>query len=117
MVVSGRELSVQMPRSVTISSDEIRLALTEPIQCIVQAIKDTLEKTPPELSADLVERGLVLAGGGALLRNLDLALAEELHIPVSIADDPLTCVARGTGIILENIDMLKETLESDGDIE
>jgi rod shape-determining protein MreB len=117
MEVSGRDLSIQMPRRVTITSEEIREALSEPIESIVGAVKSTLERTPPELSADLVDRGLVLAGGGGMLRNLDKALYSELGIPVSIADDPLTCVARGTGVILENIDALQDTLESGDELD
>ncbi len=97
MDVRGRDLIAGLPKTITISSTEVREALSDPIQAIVEATKATLEKTPPELSADLIDRGVVLAGGGSLLRGLDKLLAEETGLPVHIADDPLTAVVLGTG--------------------
>ena len=97
------------------TSEEVRDALREPINAIIDAVRMTLERTQPELSADLVENGMVLAGGGVLLRGLDKVLEKETGLPVRIADDPLTCVARGTGIYLENLDLFKPTMESEGD--
>ncbi|MBS1161560.1 MAG: cell shape determining, MreB/Mrl family protein [Proteobacteria bacterium] len=106
MEVSGINRSEGIPRSFTITSNEILEALTEPLNQIVTAVKLALEKTPPELGADIAERGLVLTGGGALLRDLDRLLMEETGLPVIVADDPLTCVVRGTGMALEKIDVL-----------
>jgi len=99
--VKGRNLSEGVPRSFTLNSNEILEALQEPLQGIVGAVKQALEQTPPELGADVAERGIVLTGGGALLRDVDKLLMEETGLPVVIADDPLTCVARGGGRILE----------------
>lgn len=104
--VKGRNLAEGIPRSFTISSNEILEALTEPLNQIVQSVKNALEQTPPELGADIVDRGLVLTGGGALLKGLDRLLAEETGLPVMIAEDPLTCVARGSGKALEMIGKL-----------
>ena len=102
--VKGRNLAEGIPRSFTISSNEILEALTEPLNSIVGAVKSALEQTPPELGADIADNGMVLTGGGALLRNLDRLLMEETGIPVVTADDPLTCVARGCGKALESLD-------------
>ena len=107
MEVRGRDLVAGLPKTVTISSEEVREALTEPIAAIVEAVRITLERTPPELSADLIERGMVLAGGGALLRGLDKLISEQTGLPVHIAEDPITAVALGTGMILSNIKYLK----------
>ena len=104
--VKGRNLSEGIPRSFTISSNEILEALTEPLNAIVSAVKSALEQTPPELAADIAEKGMVLTGGGALLRDIDRLLMEETSLPVIIADDPLTCVVRGSGIALEKMDEL-----------
>ncbi len=104
--VKGRNLAEGIPRSFTISSNEVLEALTEPLNQIVQAVKNALEQTPPELGADIAERGLVLTGGGALLKGLDRLLAEETGLPVMIAEDPLTCVARGSGKALDMIGKL-----------
>ena len=104
--VKGHNVAEGIPRSFTISSNEILEAITEPINQIVQSVKTALEKTPPELGADIAERGLVLTGGGALLKGLDRLLAEETGLPVMIAEDPLTCVARGTGRALDLIGRL-----------
>ena len=102
--VKGRNLSEGVPRSFTLNSNEILEALQEPLQAIVSAVKQALEQTPPELGADVAERGIVLTGGGALLRDIDKLLTEETGLPVVVADDPLTCVARGGGRILELMD-------------
>ena len=102
--VKGRNLAEGIPRSFTISSNEIMEALTEPLNNIVSAVKTALEHTPPELGADIAEMGMVMTGGGALLRDIDRLLMEETGLSVVVADDPLTCVVRGAGIALENID-------------
>jgi rod shape-determining protein MreB len=102
--IKGRNLSEGVPRSFVLNSNEILEALQEPLSGIVGAVKTALEQTPPELASDVAERGLVLTGGGALLRDLDRLLMEETGIPVVIADDPLTCVARGGGRVLELMD-------------
>ncbi|QEY26521.1 rod shape-determining protein [Neisseria zalophi] len=104
--VKGRNLAEGIPRAFTISSNEVLEALTEPLNQIVQSVKNALEQTPPELGADIAERGLVLTGGGALLKGLDRLLAEETGLPVMIAEDPLTCVARGSGKALDMIGKL-----------
>jgi rod shape-determining protein MreB and related proteins len=104
MEVKGRNLAEGIPRSFTISSNEILEALTEPLNQIVSAVKSALEQTPPELGADIAEKGMVLAGGGALLRDLDRLLMEETGLPVIVADDPLTCVVRGSGKALEQME-------------
>ncbi len=102
--VKGRNLSEGVPRSFTLNSNEILEALQEPLQGIVSVVKEALEQTPPELGADVAERGIVLTGGGAMLREIDKLLMEETGLPVVIADDPLTCVARGGGRVIELID-------------
>jgi rod shape-determining protein MreB len=104
MEVRGRDLISGLPRSTTITSSEIREAIQDPINAIVEAVKVTLESTPPELAADISERGIVLAGGGALLEGLDMLIARETSIPVHVATDPLSCVVLGTGRVLEGID-------------
>ena len=106
MEVKGRNLSEGIPRSFNISSNEILEALTDPLNNIVSAVKNALEQTPPELGADIAEKGMMLTGGGALLRDIDRLLMEETGLPVLIAEDPLTCVVRGCGIALERIDQL-----------
>jgi rod shape-determining protein MreB len=102
--VRGRNLAEGVPRSFTLNSDEILEALQEPLSTIVQAVKSALEQSPPELASDIAESGLVLTGGGALLRDLDKLLSEETGLPVIVADDPLTCVARGGGKAMELMD-------------
>ncbi len=109
MEVRGRNLAEGIPCSFSLNSKEILEALQEPLTGVVEAVRKALEKTPPELGADVAERGLVLTGGGALLRNLDQLLMEETGLPVIIAEDPLTCVARGGGQYLEMIDDYGET--------
>jgi rod shape-determining protein MreB len=102
--VKGRNLAEGVPRSFTLTSNEVLEALQEPLSGIVDAVKKALEQTPPELGADVAERGIVLTGGGALLRDLDRLIEEETGLPVIIAEDPLTCVARGGGRALELMD-------------
>ena len=104
--IKGRNLSEGVPRSFSLNSNEILEALQEPLQGIVSAVKGALEQTPPELGADVAERGIVLTGGGALLRHLDKLIMEETGLPVLVAEDPLTCVARGGGRLLELMDEL-----------
>ena len=106
MEVKGRSLAEGVPRSFNVSSNEILEALTEPLNAIVSAVRMALEQTPPELGADIAEKGMVLTGGGALLRDLDRLLMEETGLPVIVADDPLTCVVRGCGRALEDMDKL-----------
>ncbi|GAB4256794.1 MULTISPECIES: rod shape-determining protein [Deferrisoma] len=108
MEVKGRDLVAGIPKTITVHTDEIRESLREPINAIVQAVRIALEKTPPELAADIVDKGIVLAGGGALLRNLDVLLREETGLPVMVADDPLSCVAQGAGMALDEIELLRE---------
>jgi len=110
--VRGRNLAEGVPRSFTLNSDEILEALQEPLQAIVQSVKSALEASPPELASDIAERGIVLTGGGALLRDLDRLIAAETGLPVFVADDPLTCVARGGGKALEMMDLHKLDLLS-----
>jgi len=113
MEVKGRNLSEGVPRSFTISSNEVLEALTDPLNQIVGAVKNALEKTPPELGADIADRGMMLTGGGALLRDLDRLLSEETGLPVLVAEDPLTCVVRGCGIALDKIDSLGSIFTND----
>ncbi|MBI3316587.1 MAG: rod shape-determining protein [Candidatus Omnitrophica bacterium] len=105
--VKGRDILAGLPKTVTITSEEIREALAEPFSTILEAVRIALERTPPELSADLIDRGLILAGGGALLRGLDKLISEETGLPVHIADDPLTAIALGTGRYLSDFHLLK----------
>lgn len=106
MDIRGRDLVSGLPRTITIHSAEIEEAMRESIYEVVQAAKSVLEKTPPELSADIIDRGVILTGGGALLHGFDTLLAEELKVPVFVAENPMDCVAVGTGLMLENIDRL-----------
>lgn len=112
MEVRGRDLVSGLPKTVTITNTEIREALSEPVSAIVEAVRSTLEKTPPELSADIMDKGIVLAGGGSLLSGLDRLLSEETGMPVLVAEDPLSCVAVGTGAALEHFDVMKRVLIS-----
>jgi rod shape-determining protein MreB and related proteins len=110
MEVKGRDLVHGVPRAVLVSEDEIRDALLEPINQIVDVVKMALEKTPPELSSDIVDRGIAMAGGGSLLRNLDVLIAEETGLPVNLVDDPLAAVVIGSGMVLDQLDMLKDVI-------
>ena len=113
--VRGRDNMSGLPRKLEVSSEEIREALQGPVKAIVAAVKRTLERAEPELAADLVDNGICLVGGGALLRGLDVVIKEDTGLDVTIAEDPLTCVARGTSIYLENLEDWKATMESDMD--
>ncbi|HEX3035086.1 MAG TPA: rod shape-determining protein, partial [Thermodesulfobacteriota bacterium] len=108
MKVKGRDLGAGTPKTIEISSEEVREALNEPIDLIIEAIKQTLERTPPELAADIVDNGIVLTGGGSLLRGLDVLIADETRLPVAVANDPLTCVVLGSGKALDELDILRE---------
>jgi len=107
MEIKGRDLVDGIPKTLTINDSDIREALHDPVYAIVDAVKTALERTPPELSADIAEKGIVLAGGGALLHGLDTLISLETHLKVRIADDPLSCVVLGTGKVLDELDLLK----------
>ncbi|MGN0554040.1 MAG: rod shape-determining protein [Oscillospiraceae bacterium] len=113
MEIKGRNLLNGLPENITVTSAEIREALAEPLSHVIEAIKVTLEKTPPELAADIIDQGITLAGGGALIRGLDKLINKETGMPVNIAESPLDCVADGTGKVLEDIDKLHEVLNDD----
>jgi rod shape-determining protein MreB len=106
--VKGRDLVAGLPKTLTVNSEEIREALAEPVSTIVESVRVSLERCPPELSADLVDRGIVMVGGGSMLRGLDKLLSKETGLPVNVADDPLIAVALGTGKVIENVHYLKE---------
>jgi len=110
MEVRGRDLVTGLPRTLRVTSEEIRRALSEPVGAILEAIRTTLERTPPELASDIMDRGIFLTGGGSLLRGLDRLVMEETGMPVHLADEPLLCVARGTGRVLEEIHTLRKVL-------
>ncbi|MFP4596640.1 MAG: rod shape-determining protein [Persicimonas sp.] len=112
MEVKGRDLVAGLPKTLEVNSDEIRDALQEPINAIVEAVRIALERTPPELSADIVDKGIVLAGGGALLKNLDILLREETGLPVLIADDPMSAVVLGSGQTLDELELLREVADN-----
>jgi rod shape-determining protein MreB len=112
MEVAGRDMMIGLPRRTVVTSTEIREALLEPVMAIIQAIRATLENTPPELAADLVSQGITLCGGGVLLRGIDRIIEQEVQLPVRIASDPMTCVARGTGEFLNQLDLYSRVLES-----
>lgn len=104
--IRGRDMVSGLPRTITVNSKEVEEALRESVAVIVQAAKQVLERTPPELSADIIDRGVIITGGGALLNGLDQLLAEELKVPVLVAENPMDCVAIGTGVMLDNMDKL-----------
>lgn len=108
--IRGRDLTTGLPRNITITSTQVQEAMSEPIGEIIDIVKTTLEKTPPELASDIMEKGIVLAGGGALIQNLDKLLSTKTGMPVYIASDPLDCVVKGTGKTLEDLDRLKNVL-------
>jgi rod shape-determining protein MreB len=110
MEIKGRDLVAGNPKILQVNSEEIREALAEPINAILEAVKTTLERTPPELAADIVDKGIVLAGGGSLLRNLDVLIREETGLPVTITEDPLSAVVLGSGKALDELSLLKEVM-------
>ena len=112
IIVRGRDMVSGLPKEIIITSDDIRKAIARSLRAIVSAVKSTIEETPPELVADLMNRAIYLAGGGSLLRSLDVLLSQETKLPVKVVDDPLTAVVRGCGIVLEDVDKLKEILVS-----
>ena len=113
MDIKGRDLMDGLPKNIQITSEEIREALADPLSMVLDAIRTTLEKTPPELSADIIDHGITLSGGGALLRGLDQLIEKETGMPVHIAESPLDCVAMGTGRVLDDIDRLRDLLVDD----
>ncbi|EKD46198.1 MAG: hypothetical protein ACD_68C00108G0004, partial [uncultured bacterium] len=106
----GRDLITGLPKEVIVNDEQIRRALAKSVRKIVSDIKSTIEETPPELVADIMTRGIILAGGGVQLRNLDHLIYQQTQIPTHIADDPMTCVVRGTGLVLEDLDALRDVL-------
>ena len=106
----GRDLVTGLPKEVTVNDEQIRIALSRSVRTIVNSVRQTIEETPPELVADIMGRGIILAGGGALLRGIDELIARETQIPVHVTDDPLTAVVRGAGIVLEDLPSLREVL-------
>jgi rod shape-determining protein MreB len=111
----GRDLITGLPREVVITDSDIREAISQSISMLIASVKEVLEETPPEVLSDIMNRGIVLVGGGALIRGLDAMLYEELHIPIHIAEDPLTCIARGTGIVVEQLELYREALIYEND--
>ena len=114
MEIKGRNLVDGLPKNIVVHSEDVRGALLECLVKITTAIKETLERTPPELSADIIDRGITLTGGGALLRGLDQLIQSETGIDVHIAEDPLDCVAKGAGAVLDHVDVLHDVLDTDG---
>jgi len=110
MEIKGRDLVSGVPKTIKIHSSEIRNAISEQVDAIIDTVKNALEQTPPELSADIVDKGIVLTGGGALLKNLDKLLRKETGLPIIIAEDPLSSVVLGAGKVLDNIDILKQIM-------
>ena len=113
MEIKGRNLLNGLPENITITSDQIRSALEDPLSLVLEAIRITLERTPPELAADIIDQGITLTGGGALLKSLDKLINMETGMPVQIAENPLDCVANGTGMVLDNIDRLTDILSEE----
>ena len=111
--IRGRDLVTGLPRNVVVTAEEIRRAIDEPVGAIVDAVKSTLDRTPPELSGDIMDRGIVLTGGGAMLRGLDERLRHETGMPIVIADHPLDCVALGSGKCVEEFEILQQVLISE----
>ena len=112
MDVRGRDQVAGLPRTIQIHANEVTEALTEPLEAIIGAVRSVLEETPPELSSDIIDKGMILTGGGALLRNLNELLTEVTGVPCYVAEDPLSCVAIGTGLALEHIDVLRDSLDT-----
>ena len=116
MDIKGRSQIDGLPKNITITAEEVREALREPLMTVVEAIKITLEQTPPELSADVIDNGIMLTGGGALLRGLDKLICQETGMTINVAENPLDCVAIGTGKVLEDIGRLRDVLADEDDI-
>jgi rod shape-determining protein MreB len=112
MEIRGRDLALGLPKTLKISSNEICEAISEPLSEIIQCVKNVLRETPPELSADIMDKGMVVAGGGACLRNIATLLSKSTGVPCFVAEDPLSCVARGTGAVLDNLDLYKKSIMS-----
>jgi rod shape-determining protein MreB and related proteins len=112
MDVRGRDQVAGLPRTIQIHANEVTEALTEPLEAIIGAVRGVLEETPPELSSDIIDKGMILTGGGALLRNLNELLTEVTGVPCYVAEDPLSCVAIGTGLALEHLDVLRDSLDT-----
>jgi len=108
--IRGRDIVTGLPRSITVSSDDVTEAIQNELEAIISAAKKVLQKTPPELSADIIDKGIVLTGGSALLRNIDQLIARTTGVPVYVADDAMLCVAKGTGIALDNLDSYKRSI-------
>jgi rod shape-determining protein MreB len=116
-VVRGRDLITGLPREVIVTDQDLREAISQSVDTLIESVREVLETTPPEILSDIMRSGIVLVGGGAQLRGLDALLSQWLKVPVVVADDPLTAVARGAGVILENLDLHRDLLiENDGDI-
>jgi rod shape-determining protein MreB len=113
MDVRGRDQITGLPRTTTLSSNEITQAIQDCLASMVQTVRVVLERTPPELAADVIDRGIVLTGGGALLRHLDLLLTQEIGIPVHVADNPLECTAVGAAVALEHLEVIKRSLPTE----
>jgi rod shape-determining protein MreB len=113
MTIKGRDTVAGVPQVLEINSEEVREALTEPVNAILDAVRVALERTPPELAADIVDKGIILTGGGALLRNLDTLMRHETGLPITVVEDPLTCVVRGSGMVLDNLKLLREVTQSE----
>jgi rod shape-determining protein MreB len=112
MEIRGRDLELGLPKTLKISSNEVCEAITEPLSEIVQCVKNVLRETPPELSADIMDKGMVVAGGGACLRNIASLLSQSTGVPCFVAEEPLNCVAKGTGAVLDNLDLYKKSIMS-----
>ncbi|MDD5569094.1 MAG: rod shape-determining protein [Candidatus Pacebacteria bacterium] len=112
MEIRGRDLIMGLPKNIKINSNEICVAIADPLKEIIQCIKNVLRETPPELSADIMDKGMVLAGGGSCLRNIASLVSQSTGVPCFVADDPLTCVAKGTGVVLDNLDIYKKSVMS-----
>ena len=112
MDIRGMDLGLGLPKHVNVSSNEICKALGDSLQEIIQIIKILLRDTPPELSADVMDKGMIVSGGGSLLKNIDQLISESTGVPCFVADDPLTCVARGTGVVLDNLEVYKRSILS-----
>ena len=110
--IRGRDLIHGLPKNIKISSNELAVAIQEPLDETIATIKAVLRETPPELSADIMDKGMILSGGGALLRNIDQRISQAIGVPCFVADDPLTCVARGAGVVLDSLDIFKQSIMS-----